>query len=104
MSTVARQEQTRDDHDAGTGERQPDDEVPRRRGMAERAGEAVPEPALEVVHEGQEDRGKKRRRNPDHRAEADESQKLGAAEVRRKFVRRHGIPTLRRRATPRQRR
>ena len=50
--------------------------------MTQGAGQAVPEPVLEVVHECEEHRCKKRRRYPDHGAEADEPEVGGAAETR----------------------
>jgi hypothetical protein len=40
-------------------------------GLAECAGQAVPQPVLEVVHHREEERGEKRRRDPDHRSERD---------------------------------
>jgi hypothetical protein len=58
--------------------------------VAERARQALPQPALEVVHHREEQRGEERRRNPDHGTEPDESQinaavdgGLGHAGVRR---------------------
>jgi hypothetical protein len=62
-----------------------DHEVPGRRRAAERARQAVPQPALDVVHDGQEERGEKRRRNSDHGSEPDEPQVGAAAEGRRRL-------------------
>jgi len=48
--------------------------------VAECAGQAVPQPVLEVVHHREEERGEKRRRDPDHRSERDKPQLRAAAE------------------------
>src|SRR4029450_12241179 len=54
--------------------------APRRRRVAERDRQAVPQPVLDLVHSREEERGEKRRRNPDHRSEPDESEICAAAE------------------------
>jgi hypothetical protein len=83
MAAVARQQRTSREDEQRADDRQPDHEVPRRRGVAERVREVVPEPVLEVVDERQEERGDDRGRYPDRRSEEDEVEVRAAADRRR---------------------
>jgi hypothetical protein len=71
VAAVPREQSPREEDDARAGGRQQEHEVPRRGRVAECAGQAVPQPVLEVVHHREEERGEKRRRDPDHRSERD---------------------------------
>jgi hypothetical protein len=66
VAAVARQDTTGDRDDEGTGHRQADDQVPRRRRLAKAVGKVVPEPVLQVVHEDEEGNRQQRGRNSDH--------------------------------------
>ena len=74
VASVARQQQPRGDDDRGTGDGDPDDEVPRRRRVPERVRQVVPQPVLEVVDEGEEERSDERGRDPDRRPEQHEAE------------------------------
>ena len=74
MAAVARHRQPRQQHDRCAGDREADDQVPRRRGLAERVGEVVPEPVLHVVGDRQEPGRHQRRRHADHRAQQHQPQ------------------------------
>jgi hypothetical protein len=78
VAAVAWQEQSRDDDERGSGDRKPDHQVPRGRGMAERIGQVGPQPVLQVVDEGEEERSDKGGGDTDCRAEQDEA-KVGAS-------------------------
>ena len=67
MAPVPREEAAGPEHDDGAGHRQPNDEVPGRRRVAERVGKVVPQQVLELVHRGDEEGGHERRRDADER-------------------------------------
>jgi hypothetical protein len=68
--------QSCDEHDGGADDRQPDDEVPRRRRLAESVREIDPDPVLEVVDGSEEERRDERRGDPHDGAERDRAQVL----------------------------
>jgi hypothetical protein len=80
VAAVPREQRPSEEDDARAGGRQQEHEVPRRGRVAECLGQAVPQPVLEVVHHREEERGEKRRRDPDHRSERDKPQVRAAAE------------------------
>jgi hypothetical protein len=83
VAAVARKEQPCHDHDRRTGDGKPQHQVPRRRRVPERIRQVRPKPVLELVDEGQEERGGQPRRDADQPAEQDEPQVSGAAKLGR---------------------
>jgi hypothetical protein len=79
VAAVPREQRPSEEDDARAGGRQQEHGVPRRGRVAERARQAVPQPGLDVVHHREEERGEKRRRDPDHRSERDKPQVRAAA-------------------------
>lgn len=84
-TAVARQKEARKEHDARSSKRQADDQVPRRRRVAEPVRQVGPEPVLEVVDEREEQSGDERRRDADHGSEPDELEIRRAPEVLSRF-------------------
>ena len=80
-SAVSGQEAARDEDDEGARQRDAEDEVPRWRGVAEAVRKRCPEPVLEVVDEGEEERGEERGRDADQGSEPDQLEVRRAAEV-----------------------
>ena len=74
VAAVARQEAAGDHDDQRAGHGQPDHEEPRRRRVAEAVRQVVPEPVLELVDEGEEQRRDERRRYADRRRQRDEAE------------------------------
>ena len=72
MAAVAREERARQQDDAGAGGRQPEHEIPGWAGRVETFGKVVPQPVLELVNGGEEQRGEQRGGDTDDGAERDE--------------------------------
>jgi len=81
VAAVSGKELTSCDDDGCADDGQPDDEVPRRRRLAQVIGKVGPQPVLDVVHEREEERRKKRCGNPDECPEQDQPQVRGAGEL-----------------------
>ena len=81
VAAVARQQQPGDDHDAAPTTGSP---ITRYQGGEVRRArrQVVPEPVLEVVDEREEHGRDERGRDPDQRAEPDQAQVGGAAQLR----------------------
>ena len=73
VAAVARQERTRRQHERCSYHREPDDQVPRWRGVAKHIREIGPQPVLEVMHQSQEAGGDERSRDANQRTEQDET-------------------------------
>ena len=72
VAAVAREERARQQDDARAGGRQPEHEIPGWAGRVETFGKVVPQPVLELVNGGEEQRGEQRGGDTDDGAERDE--------------------------------
>ena len=79
-------------NDPSAGERQADDEVPGRSRRTEVLRTVHPQPVLELVDGGEEERGGERRRNPDEGAETDEARARSPDMRRGRLGRAHTSP------------
>ena len=92
MTAVAGQQHAGGENEARARKRQADDEVPGRSRRVEVLREVHPQPVLELVHGGEEERGSERRRNPDEGAETDEAEGALARHRRVRLGRAHTRP------------
>ena len=76
VAAVSREQPSRREHQGGADHREADHEEPRRRVVAERVRQVVPEPVLQLVDQRQEDRREERGRDADQRAEPDQLEVL----------------------------
>ena len=84
MPAVAGKERASGDDEQRPDDGKPDHEVPRRLGVAERVGEVVPEPVLDVVDQREEERRDERRGDPDPCPEQHEVEVGAAVHQRRR--------------------
>ena len=92
VPAVARQERARRDDDAGTQDRQTEHEVPGWRRRVEALGQVVPQPVLQLVDRGHEERCDERRGNTDERAEPDQAERLPTRDRRGRLGCAHTSP------------
>ncbi len=81
VAAVARQEAAGKRDEACPGHGQADDQVPRRRRFVQVLWKVVPEPVLQVVHEGQENGREQRGRDPDHGAQQHQAEVAPSAQL-----------------------
>jgi hypothetical protein len=82
VPTVAREEPARQQHDARAGGRQPEHEIPGWARRVETFGKVVPQPVLELVNGGEEQRSEQRCGDTDDSAESDEAKRITSRDGR----------------------